>query len=61
MKSNEKRHVGRPATGTTKFHVAISISADLNNKLSRYAKENSLTKSAVVEKSLKDFFSKSVT
>jgi predicted transcriptional regulator len=57
MKS-EKRHVGRPVTGVNKFHVAISISSELNERLSNYAKENKTTKSAVVEKSLKDFFSK---
>ena len=56
-----KRHVGRPVSGVNKFHVAISLSAGLNEKLSDYAKEHNITKSAVVEESLNDFFSKVAT
>jgi hypothetical protein len=56
-----KRHVGRPATGTNKVQVAINFPIDLNEKLSAYALSNNITKSAVVEKSLNDFFSKIAT
>ena len=52
----QKRPVGRPISGVNKFHVAISLTSDLNEKLSTYAKEHNITKSAVVEKSLKEFF-----
>jgi predicted DNA-binding protein len=56
-----KRHVGRPATGIKKMHVAISLSINLNEKLSDYAKSNNITKAAVVEKSLEHFFSNIAT
>jgi macrodomain Ter protein organizer (MatP/YcbG family) len=60
VKSKTKRHVGRPVSGVNKFRIDISMSFELNEKLSNYAKENKTTKSAIVEKSLNDFFSKTV-
>jgi predicted DNA-binding protein len=61
VKPEIKRHVGRPVSGVNRFRVDISMSFELNEKLSNYAKENKTTKSSIVEKALNDFFSKAVT
>ena len=50
MKKKElkKQPVGRPATGTTRVNVNISLPIEMSEKLVAYAKEQGTTKSAVV-------------
>ena len=54
-KTEEKKQpVERPATGTTRVNVNISMPIEMAQKLITYAKENETTKSAVVVDLLKN-------
>ena len=53
-KEEKKQPVGRPATGTTKVNVNISMPIEMAEKLIIYAKEKETTKSAVVVGLLKE-------
>ncbi len=52
-KESKKRPVGRPATGTTKVNVNISMPIEMSEKLVVYAGKKGISKSAVVVELLK--------